>query len=1248
MAFHLHISTDLQQMIPSDRQHPSYSLLQENKALDKIIFSIEYNDSTLTDPDGLIAYAEDYAATLKSLDSTALVDSIVLRADETRFIKTVELVQHHVPFLLRPEDYVRIEQKLHKDSIRAQLQSNLRQLSSPSGMIFKKIIQEDPLGISYLALQKLGGLQLDEETELYDGYFFKKNKPVLSFFLSSKNPKADSKKNEALSVLLKQVRDSLARNQDYKNISCTYFGGQLVAAGNATQMRQDTWLTLSITIVLLLALFLSFFRNVFAPIQVMIPVAFGGLFSMAMMYWIKGEVSAMALGASSVILGIAVNYSLHFLSHVRSNGNKIRTIEELTEPMTVGGFTTIAAFFSLTLVNAPVLQQLGLFAGFSLIGSSICTLVFMPHFTSERMVTQRTWIDKLASYHPEKNKWLVIGVFAVTVFLSFFMNKVSFTEDMMQVNYMNTELKASQQKINSLHAESLNTIFCIHEGQKWNEALEKNNQDLALLDSLKKKKLIRSYAAIGDFLLSDQEAARRIARWNQFWTTERKTTTLQYLQEAAVEAGFQVAAMDTFKHQVNTTYQLPEAAYTEHFKSIFQDFISEKEGRVTFMTPLKTAQEHRAAVWHAFEHHKRATLADRQQTTRGIVQLVKDDFYTILFYTSFIVFFTILLTYGRIELSFISFIPMLLTWICILGLMGLFGIEFNIINVIISTLIFGLGDDYSIFITDGLLEKYKYGHSKFQTVKTSIYLSALTTILGLGILLLAKHPALKSIAAVSVIGILSILFVSQTVQPLLFNFFIQKRADKGQQPFTLWSFLKTNFAFTYYVIGCLLVTVIGFILVKCIPIAKDKMKYYYHVVVCNMMWSLLYIMANVKKSFANKQDERFQKPAVIIANHTSFLDLLRIISLHPKILLLTNRWVWRSPVFGALVRMADYYPVEEGAEFSVDRLKYWVDRGYSIAVFPEGTRSYTDQIGRFKKGAFYLAEQLQLDIVPAVFHGIANTMSKGDFLLKNGEINVKFLPRISIQDTRFGTTYTERAKYIGRYFRDEHEIYRQERETTSYFYERLMHTYKYKGPVLEWYAKIKIRLEANYAPIEKLIPKSGHILNLGCGYGFLDYMLQFTSTKRTITGVDYDEEKITIAQHGYTREERLQFICSDITTYELNTPYDAILIMDVLHYLPQEKQVQLLQRCAAALHPNGVLIVRDGMRDLKEKHKGTILTELFSTKLFKFNKTSHALVFPSSEDMKQFAASHNLAYTIANETQFTSNLIFVFRKKDTA
>src|SRR5690606_34705408 len=142
----------------------------------------------------------------------------------------------------------------------------------------------------------------------------------------------------------------------------------------------------------------------------------------------------------------------------------------------------------------------------------------------------------------------------------------------------------------------------------------------------------------------------------------------------------------------------------------------------------------------------------------------------------------------------------------------------------------------------------------------------------------------------------------------------------------------------------------------------------------------MYIMANVRKRVINQHLADSSKPAVYVANHSSFLDILCTTMLHPRLVLLTNKWVWRSPVFGAVVRMAEYYPVAEGADDSLAPLNGLVQRGYSIVVFPEGTRSMDGNIKRFHKGAFYIAEKLRLDIVPLLLHGIHYTMQKGDWL----------------------------------------------------------------------------------------------------------------------------------------------------------------------------------------------------------------------------------------------------------------------------
>ena len=112
------------------------------------------------------------------------------------------------------------------------------------------------------------------------------------------------------------------------------------------------------------------------------------------------------------------------------------------------------------------------------------------------------------------------------------------------------------------------------------------------------------------------------------------------------------------------------------------------------------------------------------------------------------------------------------------------------------------------------------------------------------------------------------------------------------------------------------------------------------------------------------------------------------------------------------------------------------------------------------------------------------------------------------------------AKKIGRYFKVSLDELARQIEQPAYFNEQLRYNYIYKGPVLEWYMRIKVRMEKNYQLFNDLLPKQGNILDIGCGYGFMPYMLHFVCPQRVITGIDYDEQKIATANHCFSKNSK--------------------------------------------------------------------------------------------------------------------------------
>ncbi|HXS35124.1 MAG TPA: 1-acyl-sn-glycerol-3-phosphate acyltransferase [Flavipsychrobacter sp.] len=1244
LASKVKFEEDITSMLPDSRAIRAMNdVISHTQAGEQIIFLVSFKDTSHTDPDSLINVVNGFNGQLHA-NCSRWIDTVSLQIGESYEESLLSVFQNNLPLFLTANDFRQLDTLLQPEHIKKTLQTNRKILLSPASVVYKQVIAQDPAGMSRLVWAKLKGLQFDPNYEIYNGYIFSNNERQLTFFLKPKYKSNEIGKN---SKFFREL-DQLIIDQEAKDpgIHITYFGGPAVAAGNAMQLRTDTIVTLSATIILLLALTYYFFRKKRIPLLLLVPVVYGATMGLAIMYLVQGSISVIALGAGAIILGCAIDYSIHFLAHAKHAKDIRSTIDELAQPLTIGSFTTIAAFFSLRFVHTPILQDLGLFAAISLTGAALCTLIFLPHFPLgiEHKEVKPTVFDKLALWQPESNKWLVLFIFLLTPVLLYFSFNVQFDNDLMHLNYLSPRMQKAQDEVSKANAYALSSVFLIANEDNEEHALQKLESVTPQLDTMLQKGWVRSASNPTLLLPSLAEQRKRIARWNTFWSENRKQEVLKAVNEYAVQDGYAANAFTSFKSSLDKTYTPFDTTTVSLLKTFFPGSFTFDKHNHYAIAALKVLPEHRKEVFKYLSKQNAVTITDRQQGAVQLVSILNKDFNNIAIYTTFIVFFALLIGYGRLELALISFLPMAISWVWILGLMALLGLKFNIVNIIISTLIFGLGDDYSIFTMDGMVEKYKHGVQKLSSIRAAVYVSAVTVFIGLGVLLLAKHPALRSIALISVTGMLCVVFISQTLQPFLFNWFIQNRANKKFLPFTFWSFAKSVFAFLYFFVGSLILTVLGILFTKLWPFNKEKGKYWYHIWISRFTWSMMYIMGNVRKRVYNISGEDFQKPAIYIANHSSFLDILITTMLNPKLVLLTNKWVWRSPVFGAVVRMAEYYPVIYGAEDSLDQLRGLIQHGYSIVIFPEGTRSYDDTIKRFHKGAFYIAQQLQLDIVPIVLHGVHYTMQKGDWLLKDGTCSVYIEPRIKSDNTSFGLTYSEKAKFISRWMRKEYAQIKEENETPRYFKEQLLRSYMYKGPVLEWYCRIKIRLEGYYEQFHELIPRQGKFYDLGCGYGFMTYMLHWASAEREFIGVDYDEDKIETAQNNFLRDEHIRFEHADITNYNLEK-CDGIILSDVLHYLLPEEQEKLLDKCIAALNDDGILIIRDGVFELKDRHKGTKLTELFSTRIFKFNKTKNNLHFISNLYIENYSIKNGLKIEIIDKSVYTSNLIFILRKK---
>lgn len=161
-----------------------------------------------------------------------------------------------------------------------------------------------------------------------------------------------------------------------------------------------------------------------------------------------------------------------------------------------------------------------------------------------------------------------------------------------------------------------------------------------------------------------------------------------------------------------------------------------------------------------------------------------------------------------------------------------------------------------------------------------------------------------------------------------------------------------------------------------------------------------------------------ERPHVIICNHQSHIDLMCLLAFSPNIIFLTNDWVWNNIFFGLLIRSAEYLPISEGLDTLLPKLRELTAKGYSIAVFPEGTRSTDCRILRFHQGAFCLADRLGLDVLPACLYGPGKVLPKKNYVFRRGRIHLHFHAPVTLASLRAMGDYRAQASRMRLLYQD--------------------------------------------------------------------------------------------------------------------------------------------------------------------------------------------------------------------------------------
>lgn len=786
LILHLNYSEDINDFLPlGTSEQEALAVYQKISGAERIYMLFDNPD----DEDMTIDAIDYFIACVQEQDSLDWCSDLTAQYDMSMMQEVSDFIYSNIPYFLSADDYQRMDSLLAQDDyIEKQLQRDKEMLLLPSGGIMTTSVTKDPLGLFSPVLIYLQNSNPQMDFEMYEGYIFTPDLSRAVAMMSSPFGNSETEYNSKMLQILHNAAEQM--NEEYPEVTATIVGGPEIAVGNASRIKKDSIIAVLLSIVLIALLVTYSIGSLRNILLIFLSIGWGWLFALAGMSLFSSQVSIIVIGISSVILGIAVNYPLHIIVHLSHTPDVRTTLKDILLPLVIGNITTVGAFMTLIPLKSVALKDLGLFASLLLVGTILFVIFYLPHMLKVKHVKQRSngFIEKLASLSPENHRLVIIALAVITAVLSVYSFRTEFDSNIANINYMTDqqrqEMAYFQNLLSNSATDNTSEVYVLSSAEDYDEALEKNAGVVMTIDSLVNAGAVKDYSGVSPFLVSKKEQEQRIDMWKGFVAKHKESLTKDFTA-AAASAGFSDKAFKHFSKLVNEseTLETQEIDFFEPLTTLVlsQNVASiEDLGKSYVINKLTVESDYIEYVKSHFSES-----FDVVGMNSAMSNNLSDNFNYIGWACSLIVFIFLWFSFGRVELAIIAFIPMAVSWIWILGIMAVVGIKFNIVNIILATFIFGQGDDYTIFMTEGCQHEYTFRKPILSSYKSSILQSALIMLVGIGTLVLSKHPAMRSLAEVTIVGMISVVLMSYTLPPFLFKWLTMKNGKYRIHPVTL-------------------------------------------------------------------------------------------------------------------------------------------------------------------------------------------------------------------------------------------------------------------------------------------------------------------------------------------------------------------------------------------------------------------------------------------------------------------------------
>jgi len=476
-----------------------------------------------------------------------------------------------------------------------------------------------------------------------------------------------------------------------------------------------------------------------------------------------GRIAMLVVGLSAFIAGIAIDYGIHIFIAVKTHGNEYRIIQRVTRPITLGALTTMGVFVAFLFSSIPGYRQLGLISLVSIIISLLYAVFVLPLFlkkhASERL--GKSVFQGPTMRFSRRGHVAIILVFAVVLGTGLiYAPRVVFDSNLAHLDGAAPAIIDAENRFFETWGRGVadQGLFVVTHPD-YAQALEINNR---IYRAFSEELPTADFANFAMLWPSPGQQQFNSATWTAFWQDGREEKLRALLKSEGAEFHFSEQAFTPFfEHLYPSLPFMDEPESNRLFAALKERFVQIKPDGFQVVSFFPDTEEVVAALEAANTEPAHTFLISRKVLYRDFASIMKREITRVAFIAIALVILATLLLIRNLRMALVALVPALTGVVGMLSVINMLHHPLNAANLIAGIVVIGLCIDYGIFIIFACQRRMSDGTG------AAVSLSAVTTLVGAGVLLFANHPALYSVGLTLIAGIASGYLAAMLVVPSL-------------------------------------------------------------------------------------------------------------------------------------------------------------------------------------------------------------------------------------------------------------------------------------------------------------------------------------------------------------------------------------------------------------------------------------------------------------------------------------------------